>query len=92
MISLLSNLSSLWMTRANRSLLANSDAHNSLGLHPLHAQEIGDRTDAGMGRAGRPKPTSDRFGRPFLHVGPLAILHLVPFSCIISAMSFSRPR
>ena len=33
-----------------------------------------------------------RFGRPFVHVGPLTILHLAPFNCIILATPSSRPR
>jgi hypothetical protein len=71
---------------------ANAGAHNFLVLYHLHAQEMGGRTDAGMGQGGRPKPTLARFSRPFLHVGPLDILHLDPFNCIILAMSSSHQR
>jgi hypothetical protein len=38
------------------------------------------------------QPTSARLGHPFLHVDPLAVLHLDPFNCIILATSSSRPR
>jgi hypothetical protein len=55
MISLLSSFSSLWMTsQANGSLPANGGSSTSLGLHLLHAQEMGGRTDTGMGQASQP--------------------------------------
>jgi hypothetical protein len=47
MISLLTFLSSLWTTsRVNGSPSANGGAHTDLGLHHLHAQEMGGRTDS----------------------------------------------
>jgi hypothetical protein len=85
----------LWTaSRANGSLSlpANGVASMYLGLHHLHAQEMGGRTDVGMGQAGRPRPISARFGRPFAHVGPLDILHFAPSNCIILTMSSSRPK
>jgi hypothetical protein len=58
MISLLFSLSSLWTaSRANGSPSANGGASTYLGLNHLHAQEMGGRTDVGMGQAGRPGPT-----------------------------------
>jgi hypothetical protein len=57
MISLLFFLSSLWTASwANGSPL-NVGAPTCLGLHRLHAQEMGGRTDDRMGQAGRPRPT-----------------------------------
>jgi hypothetical protein len=79
MISLLSFLSSLWTaSRENGSLSVNGGAHTYLGLHHLHAQEMGDRTASGMGQADWPRPISAWFSCPFAHVGPLAILHFAP--------------
>jgi hypothetical protein len=58
MISLLFFLSSLWTTsRANGFPSVNGGAHMVLGLHHLHAQEMGDQTTSGMGQAGQPWPT-----------------------------------
>jgi hypothetical protein len=54
-----------------------------LGLTHLHAQEMGDRTASGMGQADRPRPISTRFGRPFVHVVPLVIMHFAPSICTI---------
>jgi hypothetical protein len=46
------SLSSLWMaSRANGSLPTNGGASTSLGLKHLNAQEMGGRTDPGMGQA-----------------------------------------
>jgi hypothetical protein len=56
----------------------NGGASTYLGLHHLPTQEMGGRTDAGMGQADRSRPISARFGRPFAHVGPLDILHFAP--------------
>jgi hypothetical protein len=50
-------------------------------------------TSKGARAAGLGQPAQAQFGgRPFLHVGPLTILHLDPFNCIILATSSSCPR
>jgi hypothetical protein len=65
MISLLFFLPMLWTTfRANGSLYANGSAHTYLGLHHLHAQEMGNRTTSGMGHAGRSGLTGPGPSRP----------------------------
>jgi hypothetical protein len=79
MVSLLSFLSSLWTTsQANGSLSANGGAHTNLGLHHLHAQEMGNRIDVGMGQAGRPASTGPSPFRPG-SVAPSHTWVLLPF-------------
>jgi hypothetical protein len=97
MISILCFLSSLWMTfQVNGSPSANDGANINLGLHHIHAQEMGDRTDVGIGQAGRPGPTEPS---PFHH-GSIAPSHtwsschfaLPPFNYVILVTSSSHPR
>ena len=79
MISLLFFLSSLWtVSRANGSPPANGGASTYLGLHHLHAQEMGGRTDVGMGQDGRPGPTGPSPFRPG-SVAPSHTWVLLPF-------------
>jgi hypothetical protein len=83
MISLLYFLSSLWTaSQENGSPFANGGASMDLGLHHLHTQETGGRTDTWMARSaslGRPTQAHPaRFGRPFAPVDSLDILHFAP--------------
>jgi hypothetical protein len=55
-------------------------------------QGKGGRTDHRVSWAGRPRPISARFGRPFILVGPQVIMHFAPSTCMILTMSSSRPR
>jgi hypothetical protein len=74
---------------------ANGGASRTLGLKILRVQGKGGRTDprSGLGRpgAGRPSPTSARFGRPFAPMGPHAFMHFAPSTCTILTMSSSHP-
>jgi hypothetical protein len=79
MISLFSFLSSLWIaSRVNASPPANGGAHTCLGLHHLHAQIVGGRTDTRMGQVGRPRPTGLGPFQPSL-VAPSSTWVLLPF-------------
>jgi hypothetical protein len=77
--------------------LPNGGASRVLGLKILRVEGKGGRTDAGTGLGrpawdDRPRPSSARFGRPFAPVGPQVIMHFAPSTCMILAMSSSRPR
>jgi hypothetical protein len=76
--------------------LSNGGAYRVLGLKILRVQGKGGRTDprSGLGQpawADRPKPILARFRRPFAPVGPQAIMHFAPSTCMILTMSSSRP-
>jgi hypothetical protein len=81
----------------NGSLLVNGGASRILGLKILRVQGKGgpNRRQKWAGQAGlgdRPRPISAQFGRPFAPVGPRVIMHFAPSTCMILAMSSSRPR
>jgi hypothetical protein len=88
-----SNLSALWTTSWVYSIVSSEWWHpHRLRVEHLHAQEKGGRTDIRMGWADRPGPSSPRFSSPFLHVGPIIVLDLIPFNCFILALSSPRSR
>jgi hypothetical protein len=57
---------------------ANGGGHTELGLHHLHAQEMGGRTDVGMGQSDRPGPIDPSPFRPG-SVAPSHTWVLLPF-------------
>jgi hypothetical protein len=91
-------LSSLWMASWCEWLpLRDGGASRLLGLKILRVQGKGGRTNHRGGLvwpawADRPRPISARFGLPFVPVGPQVIMHFAPSTCMILAMSSSRPR
>jgi hypothetical protein len=86
-----------WSLSTNGSPLANGGVSRTLGLKILRVQGKGGRTDVGSGPglpawADQPRPISAQLGRPFAPVGPQVIMHFAPSTCMILAMSSSRPR
>jgi hypothetical protein len=86
-----------WPLGTNGSLSANGGASRTLVLKILRVQGKGGRADVGNGPgrpawADRPRPIPARFGCPFAPVGPQVIMHFAPSTCMILAMSSSRPR
>jgi hypothetical protein len=59
---------------------------------PSGARKGGGEPTPEVGWAGRPRPISVRFGRPFAPVGPQVIMHFAPSTCMILTMSSSRTR
>jgi hypothetical protein len=83
MISLLFSLSSLrTASRATGSLPANVGTSTYLGLKDLHAQEMGGRTDPGVGQAGRPRPTGPDLSWPD-SVAPLLLWVLMSLCTLL---------
>jgi hypothetical protein len=81
-----------WPPGANGSLPVDGGASRVLGLKILRVQRKGGEPATEVGWAGRPGPTSARFGRPFAPVGPHVIMYFAPTTCMILTMSSSRPR
>jgi hypothetical protein len=86
-----------WPPGANGSLSVDGGASRVFGLKILRVQGKRGRTGhrSGLGRpawAARPGPTSARFGRPFVPVGPHVIMYFAPSTCMILTMSSSRSR
>jgi hypothetical protein len=87
MISPLSFLFSLWMASRGEWLpSANGGASTYLGLHHLHAQEMGGRTDVGMCQADRPGPVRPGPFRPG-SVVPLRMWVLLTFYTLPSPIA-----
>jgi hypothetical protein len=92
-ISLLS-LSSLWTASWCEWLSPSVEWRRPgfWGSRSFGCKENRTEPATGVGWAGRPGPTSARFGRPFAPVGPHEIMHFSPSTCMILTTSSLRPR
>jgi hypothetical protein len=81
-----------WPPGANGSLFCEWRCLEGFRVEDPSGARKGGRTDPRSGPAGRPGPTSARFGRPFAPMGSHAFMHFAPSTCTILMMSLSRPR